>query len=127
VAAFRATLEEISSSDLLIHLVDAANPHCQAQIDAVEQIMTDLKLNEIPRLIVFNKADLLDDIEITALIRQTTIEKQIDALAVSAIKPESLGLLLEKVGAILTKNLNENQNSFSLLHQPEEQFSDSAI
>jgi GTP-binding protein HflX len=50
VAAFRATLEEISDSDLLVHVVDASNPQAMAQIESVEKILLDLKLNEIRKL-----------------------------------------------------------------------------
>lgn len=112
VAAFRATLEEISSSDLLLHVVDAANPRCLQHIESVEQILSDLHLNEISRLIVFNKADLLDAVEINALMRQVSIEKQTECVAVSAIKPETLRPLLEKVGAVLARNLDENGKDF---------------
>jgi GTP-binding protein HflX len=108
VAAFRATLEEIESSNLLLHVVDAANPQCLQHIESVEQILTDLKLNEIPRLIVFNKADLLEDTTANALLRQISNEKQIECVAISALRPESLRPLLEKVGAILATDLNEN-------------------
>src|ERR687893_1303931 len=70
LAAFRATLEEISGSDLLIHLVDASNPRWQQQLEAVERILGELKLTEIPRLVVFNKADLVDAESLQAILRQ---------------------------------------------------------
>ncbi len=63
LAAFGATLEEIADSDLLVHLVDAAHPGHQAQIVAVEGILGDLGYASIPRLLVFNKLDLLDEQE----------------------------------------------------------------
>lgn len=107
VAAFRATLEEISESDLLLHVVDAANPRARAQIESVEKILSELKLNEIPRLIVLNKADLLDEIDVEALERAISLDKQAESVAVSAIKRESLKPLLERVGEILAKDLTE--------------------
>ena len=63
IAAFRATLEEIEDSDLIVHLVDVSHPDFEAQIDAVERILLDLGYGEIPRLLVFNKVDLLDEAE----------------------------------------------------------------
>jgi GTP-binding protein HflX len=61
LAAFGATLEEIADSDLLVHLVDAAHPGHEAQIVAVEGILKKLGYDAIPRLLVLNKADLLDE------------------------------------------------------------------
>ena len=65
VAAFRATLEEISDSDLLVHVVDVANPRAVHQIGSVEKILSDLGLGGIPQVIALNKSDLVapDDIE----------------------------------------------------------------
>ncbi len=98
VAAFRATLEEISDSDLLVHLVDAANPNCLAQIDSVDKILQELKFNEIPQIIVLNKADLLDEDSKNALIRQIEIDKNLECVAISAIQPQTLKPLIEKIG-----------------------------
>jgi GTPase len=111
VAAFRATLEEISDSDLLLHVVDAANPRCLTQIESVEKILTELKLNEIPKLVVLNKADLLDEIDIEALQRALSLDKEAESVAVSAIRRESLTPLLERVGEILAKDLTEQVES----------------
>jgi GTP-binding protein HflX len=107
VAAFRATLEEISDSNLLIHVVDASSPHCLAQIESVEKILGELNLNRILRLIVLNKADLLDEISLEALKRQISLDKDTDCVAISAIQPKSLPPLFEKIGEILSRNLNE--------------------
>lgn len=102
VAAFRATLEEISDSDLLVHVVDASNPNCLAQIESVEKILLELKLNEIPQIIVLNKADLLDEGSKNALERQIEIDKNRECVAISAIQPKTLKPLLEKIGEDLT-------------------------
>jgi GTP-binding protein HflX len=127
VAAFRATLEEIGESDLLVHVVDAANPGSLQQIEAVERILTDLKLNEIPRLIAFNKADLLEEDEISSLLRQTSIEKQIDCLAISALKPETLRPLLEHIGVVLARNLTGDSEQDADLKSSQEPRSEAAI
>lgn len=61
VAAFRATLEEVAESDLLLHVVDAAEPDPQAHIDAVETVLEEIGALHRPRLLVFNKIDALED------------------------------------------------------------------
>ena len=107
IAAFRATLEEISESDLLIHLVDASNPRVAQQIESVERILQDLEYAHIPRLIVFNKADLIDGQTLESVMRGTCQAGARECVAVSAIRPETLRPMLEKAGAILARNLTE--------------------
>jgi GTP-binding protein HflX len=60
VNAFRATLEELDEADLLVHVVDAANPDWPRQVQAVDGTLHDLHLETKPRLLVFNKCDVLD-------------------------------------------------------------------
>jgi GTP-binding protein HflX len=107
VAAFRATLEEISDSNLLIHVVDASSEQCLAHIESVEKILGELKLNQIPRLIVLNKADLLDKVSIESIMRQILLDKDSECVAISAIQPKSLKPLFEKIGEMLSRDLNE--------------------
>lgn len=107
VAAFRATLEEIGDSDLLIHLVDASNPQALAQIESVDKILSELKLNEIPRLLVLNKTDLLDDVSLKALERSLLFDKSYESVTVSAIQPKTLKPLLKKIGDFLAKDLDK--------------------
>lgn len=59
--AFEATLEELEAADLLIHVADAGHPEVERQIQAVESILTDMQLHEIPSVLVLNKWDMLDD------------------------------------------------------------------
>ena len=98
VAAFRATLEEIADSDLLVHVVDGSSEQAMAQIESVEKILTDLELSEIPRLIVLNKADLLDEDSLEALQRQITLDKDSESVAISAIHSKTLKPLIDKIG-----------------------------
>ena len=99
VAAFRATLEEISDSDLLVHVVDASNSRALQQIESVIKILQDLELNSIPQVIVLNKADLVPHEVIVDLQRQITLDKQVDSVAISAIRKDSLRPLTERIGA----------------------------
>ena len=59
VAAFRATLEEVAEADLLIHVIDAANPFVHRQIAAVEQVLEEIGAGGRPMIVAFNKADRL--------------------------------------------------------------------
>jgi GTPase len=111
IAAFRATLEEIDDSDLLIHLIDASNPRWQQQLESVERILGDLGHTDIPRLVVFNKSDLLAAEDLEALLRQACGAGQRECIAVSALKPESLRTLLERAGAILARDLTHDETA----------------
>ena len=103
VSAFRATLEEISDSYLLVHVADASNPRVLNQVDSVDKILTDLKLNAIPQICILNKADLVRQTEIDALIRQICLDKPLQCVAISAIHRESLRPLVERVAAAIGK------------------------
>jgi GTP-binding protein HflX len=59
VAAFRATLEEVSEADLLVHVVDASSPSMNRQIEAVEQVLEDIGAAGLPVVVALNKVDLL--------------------------------------------------------------------
>jgi GTP-binding protein HflX len=59
VAAFRATLEEISEADLILHLVDVTHPNARQQIQAVEDTLAELNVHDAPTVLAFNKLDAL--------------------------------------------------------------------
>lgn len=63
IEAFRATLEEISAASLLLHVVDASSPRLETRMRAVETLIAELGYGAIPRLVLLNKADLLDPAE----------------------------------------------------------------
>jgi GTP-binding protein HflX len=88
VNAFRATLEELSDADLLLHVVDAADPRQEEQIAAVEEILRSLGLGEKRRVLVLNKTDRLGPGEGAALAHQR------EAVAVSAATRAGLPDLL---------------------------------
>ncbi|MFN2608517.1 MAG: GTPase HflX [Acidimicrobiales bacterium] len=67
VEAFRSTLEEVAEADLLLHVVDAA-ADAEAQIDAVRTVLAELGADEVPELLVFNKADLAADSDAARLL-----------------------------------------------------------
>ena len=60
VTAFRSTLEETSEADLLIHLVDAADPHREEKMKDVAEVIAEVGAQDVPQLTVFNKIDMLE-------------------------------------------------------------------
>jgi GTPase len=62
VEAFRSTLEVVAEADLLVHVVDASCGDPESQIDAVRTVLDEIGAGRVPELLVFNKADLVDDV-----------------------------------------------------------------
>jgi GTP-binding protein HflX len=61
VEAFRSTIEEVADSDLIVHVVDASHPDPAAQLRTVRDVIGEAGASDIPELVVFNKADLVDE------------------------------------------------------------------
>jgi GTP-binding protein HflX len=95
VVAFRATLEELESADLLLHVVDLANPRFEEQIRSVEAVIADLHLEHKSCLKVFNKCDLLDPETVAHLSRLHA------AVPISALEAESLQPLIDRLQIIV--------------------------
>lgn len=70
LGAFKATLEELEDADLLLHLVDLSNSRFKEQIESVEKILDELDLGTRPRLLVFNKIDQIDPVDLPHLCRR---------------------------------------------------------
>ncbi|BBC23320.1 GTP-binding_protein [Pseudanabaena sp. ABRG5-3] len=79
VDAFRATLEEVSEADVLVHLVDASHSAWEDQLKSVDKILKDMPIAVGPTLLVFNKIDAVAD-------PHALLEKYPDAIAISALK-----------------------------------------
>lgn len=90
--AFMATLEELESADLLIHVADASHPEMEAQLDAVESILRDLSIDEIPRILALNKVDQLTEEQ-----QDTLRYLYPDAVFISALNRPSLAPLVERI------------------------------
>ena len=109
VAAFRATLEELSEASLLLHVVDITHPDAAEQAQTVEDTLADLGLADKPSITVFNKADLIcgpDGLPIEGLeslgeARASLRYWRPDALLVSAVKGWGLTDLLGRIEAAL--------------------------
>ena len=86
--AFQATLEELEAADLLLHVADASHPELDRQIAAVDGILADMELNEVPRVLILNKWDRLED-EMRDILR----DRWPDALPISAETRDGLNAL----------------------------------
>ncbi len=91
VNAFKATLEELEESDLILHVIDASDPEVDRKRRAVEKILEDLALDRIERLVVVNKADSTPRPLLAAIRRVTS------GVSVSAISREGMDGLLARI------------------------------
>ena len=101
VAAFKATLEEVVSADLLIHVRDMAHPDREAQRADVEKVLNEIGVAEsTERFEAWNKLDRLDAEDRAALLEQAG--ERDDVVAISALTGEGVGDLIDAVAAKLT-------------------------
>ncbi|OUQ84680.1 GTPase HflX [Flavonifractor sp. An10] len=92
VEAFKATLEELSYADLLLHVIDASNPEWREQAEVVEKLIAELGAEQTPRIDVFNKCDKCP---------AEILPHGADIVSISAKTGQGLDELLEKIGGHL--------------------------
>ena len=109
VAAFRATLEEVTAADVIVHVRDIANPDTAAQKQHVLQVLSDLGLLDpdasepkIPIIEAWNKWDLLDADRAAELAEQVELHDDEVVVPISALTGEGCEALLAKIGQVLT-------------------------
>lgn len=106
VAAFRATLEEVTEADLLLHVVDASHPNVDEQVAAVEEVLEELDAGDKPIVTALNKIDRLDLADPDTQERlEDNIRNFPNAVAVSAVTGEGLGDLLARLDDILQRQM----------------------
>lgn len=110
VAAFRATLEEVTAADVIVHVRDIANPDSAAQKSEVLGVLADLGLVEedgsasaVPIVEAWNKWDLLDRERVAQLLEQASAHGDEVIVPVSALTGHGCDALLEAVGRVLTQ------------------------
>ncbi|WP_377481556.1 GTPase HflX [Microcoleus anatoxicus] len=96
IDAFRATLEEVTDADALLHVVDLSHPAWQSQIRSVMNILTDMPVTPGPALVAFNKIDAVDE-DTLALAR----EEFPQAVFISAAKGLGLETLRERLAQLI--------------------------
>ena len=96
IEAFKSTLEEVRSADLLLHLVDMASPLCEEQIRVVEEVLQEIGAGEVPSILVPNKIDIVSSAPMQ-LLKSRAME---GVCPISALTGAGLASLLDLIGRI---------------------------
>jgi GTP-binding protein HflX len=91
LGAFRATLDEMQDADLILHVVDISNPRFEQQMESVDRLLEEIGLDQIAKLLVFNKVDLVNP------HWAKVIAARFHGVLCSALRSESLGDLLKEI------------------------------
>ena len=113
LTAFRATLEELEEADLLLHVIDASDEAMDEKRQSVEKILFELELASKPRLVVLNKIDRLDAEGFARLPFDR------EAIALSAIEPETVRPLWPAIFQALHGDLEAAHSRFAIPQFPE--------
>ena len=113
LSAFRATLDEIEDSQLIVHLVDASHPGHSAQIQAVEQILETLGYENIPRLLVLNKIDRLSEPDLVDLL--AVHDRAVD---ISALGGGGIDRLLDRIDQALPARARRGHDAWNVEYRP---------
>lgn len=97
VAAFRATLEEIVESDLILHVVDITHPNAAKQAEVVDETLAELGADKVPQLVALNKVDRLENPELVS----EQLAEYPNSVAVSAKSGYGIGDLLNRIEGVL--------------------------
>jgi len=117
VAAFRSTLEGIKEADLILHVVDSHHPDLEIHMEVVDRVLKELGAGQIPQLVVFNKADLIQP--------GTYLPPAEESIVISAFRREDLQRLLERIEAFVSASFRpltlkvpvERGDILALLHR----------
>ena len=105
VAAFRATLEEVTEADVLIHVIDASHPTFDGQIAAVDEVLEELNAAAKPQVLAFNKIDRLAGDEARLADLYALMADTPNAVAISAVTGAGLDALLTTLDEVLRQRM----------------------
>ena len=106
LGAFKATLDEMQDADLILHIVDVSNPRFEQQMESVNGLLSEIGLDHIPQLLVFNKVDLVEP------LWAKTVADRFNGLVCSAVSPETFGDLLKEI----ERKIWPDKNSEAKIH-----------
>ena len=109
IEAFKSTLEEVSRADLLLHMVDLANPLYEEQIQIIEKVLAEIGAGEIPTILVPNKIDLAR----TEPVARLKVNGIAQVCPISALTGAGVGDLLAAIGRILDQSKVRIETSFT--------------
>jgi len=104
VASFRSTLDEAHSASLLLHAVDASDPDFRSQIQVTTDVLGDLKAHDVPRKMILNKIDLLEEEEILALREEFP-----EAILMAAHRPADIQMLKGQILNFFEEDMVDEQ------------------
>jgi GTP-binding protein HflX len=110
VEAFKSTLQEVRTADLLIHLVDLANPLYEEQIHVIDSVLAEIGAADIPMILALNKIDVVPQAHFGHLSKDSRI---VGICPISALNGAGTAALLELLGATLDRNKESFQACFS--------------
>ncbi|ADL13745.1 GTP-binding proten HflX [Acetohalobium arabaticum DSM 5501] len=121
IAAFRATLEEVTEADILLHVVDVTEADYKAKMDAVVEVLSELNVLDKPIITILNKIDLLKDQKQVELIQQNLK----NSLVISAKEGQGVDRLLDEISNLLLDTMVElelllpysDAGALELIHQ----------
>ena len=117
IHAFKATLEEVKESNILLQLIDVSDENWQRKQDSVQEVLTEMKLGEKERIVLYNKVDLIEDKrELDKYLREG------NSFGISAVTGKNLPFVLEYLEGALFKQWKKKKYLFSyeegeILHQ----------
>lgn len=122
VAAFKSTLEEVTYSDLLLHVVDGSSQAVFDQIEAVEEVLVELSANDKPQILVINKIDLMDEEKVAKLEEKFNY---LPIVKISAKKEINIEDLMEKITEVIPSTMRKveylipytNSSAVSYIHR----------
>ncbi len=103
VDAFRATLEEVTEADLILHIVDAAAPQRQERMDEVNMVLEEIDAERVPQLLVYNKSDLIG---MAPKVERDSLGRPV-RVWVSALEREGMELLTSCLAELLAEDVVE--------------------
>lgn len=97
VAAFKSTLQEAKQARLLLHVIDASNPHMDKQVNAVNRILDEIGIQDTPQISIYNKIDLIDEDS------KNSLGKEPNSLAVSTLSGEGMENIFELIDQLMAR------------------------
>lgn len=104
VEAFRSTMEEVAEADLILHVVDGSHPEPETQLAAVREVIVSVEAQNVPEIVVINKADAADP-----LVLQRLLRREPHAIVVSARSGQGMEELLQLIDSELPRPAIEVQ------------------
>ncbi len=104
VASFHSTLDEARDASLLLYVVDAADPSFRSQLQVVNEVLEEIGVEDIPKLLLLNKSDQLNDAQ-----KKSLVEEFPDAIMISSRNPADIAILHERIVTLSESDMQEEE------------------